>query len=144
MAAAILSSWKEIAAYVGKGVRTVQRWEKEHGLPVRRVGVGPLSKLPIFALPEEIDVWLRSMHPSELETLRRENAELRERIKELEAAPRRAADLAMVESIRLIKEGAQLRDTLAKSQQISGYLPLIPNLIGEQAQNGGMNTGTVA
>jgi hypothetical protein len=29
-----LNGWKEIAAYVGKGVRTVQRWEKAHGLPV--------------------------------------------------------------------------------------------------------------
>jgi len=28
--------WKEIAAYLGKGVRTVQRWERERGLPVRR------------------------------------------------------------------------------------------------------------
>jgi hypothetical protein len=32
----VLSSWKEIANYLGKGVRTVQRWENELGLPVYR------------------------------------------------------------------------------------------------------------
>src|SRR4051812_33630088 len=31
-----LQSWKEIAAYLKRGVRTVQRWERSHGLPVRR------------------------------------------------------------------------------------------------------------
>jgi excisionase family DNA binding protein len=34
---AVLTSWKEVAAYLGKGVRTVQRWEKHDGLPVRRI-----------------------------------------------------------------------------------------------------------
>jgi hypothetical protein len=29
-----LGSWKEIAAYLGRDVRTVQRWEKKEGLPV--------------------------------------------------------------------------------------------------------------
>ena len=33
---AVLSSWKDIAKYMGKGVRTVQRWERHLGLPVRR------------------------------------------------------------------------------------------------------------
>jgi len=32
----ILSGWKEIANYLGKGVRTVQRYERYMGLPVRR------------------------------------------------------------------------------------------------------------
>lgn len=31
-----LESWKEIAAYLGRDVRTVQRWEKSEGLPVHR------------------------------------------------------------------------------------------------------------
>ena len=33
----ILSGWKEIANHLGKGVRTVQRYELELALPVRRV-----------------------------------------------------------------------------------------------------------
>ena len=32
-----LDSWKEIAAYLGRGIRTVQRWEREEGLPVHRI-----------------------------------------------------------------------------------------------------------
>jgi hypothetical protein len=54
---AALSSWKEVAAYLGKGVRTVQRWEQQFGLPIRR----PSEKSHIiFAIPAEIDAWLKS------------------------------------------------------------------------------------
>ena len=35
-----LDSWKEIAAYLNKEVRTVQRWEKNWRLPVRRLAQG--------------------------------------------------------------------------------------------------------
>jgi hypothetical protein len=31
-----LNGWKEIAAYLGRSVRTVQRWERLSGLPVHR------------------------------------------------------------------------------------------------------------
>jgi hypothetical protein len=31
-----LDSWKEIAAYLKRDIRTVQRWEKLEGLHVRR------------------------------------------------------------------------------------------------------------
>jgi len=55
----ILSSWKEIASYVGRSVRTVQRWEREIGLPVHR----PTAKNEgvVVALPAELDAWVRSM-----------------------------------------------------------------------------------
>src|SRR5207249_9472999 len=32
-----LDSWKEIAAYLGRGITTVQRWEQKEGLPVHRL-----------------------------------------------------------------------------------------------------------
>jgi hypothetical protein len=32
-----LNSWKEIASYMGRGVRTVQRYERELHLPVGRI-----------------------------------------------------------------------------------------------------------
>lgn len=35
-----LSSWKEIATHLGVNVRTAQRWERERGLPVRRLPGG--------------------------------------------------------------------------------------------------------
>ncbi len=31
-----LDSWKEIAAYLGRDMTTVQRWEKREGMPVHR------------------------------------------------------------------------------------------------------------
>src|SRR5207245_8536783 len=54
----VLTSWKEIAAYLGKGVRTVQRWERELSLPVRRPY--GMEKHVIVALPEELDNWMRT------------------------------------------------------------------------------------
>jgi hypothetical protein len=53
-----LQSWKEIAAYLKRGVRTAQRWERSAGLPVRRPRAGDRS--PVFAFPSEIDQWLHS------------------------------------------------------------------------------------
>jgi len=53
-----LSSWKEIAQYFGRGVRTVQRWEAELGMPVRRPHGG--SRTAVMAIREELDVWMAS------------------------------------------------------------------------------------
>jgi hypothetical protein len=39
-----LESWGEIASYLRRDVRTVQRWERYHGLPVRRLQVGKLLR----------------------------------------------------------------------------------------------------
>jgi hypothetical protein len=54
----ILTSWKEIGQYLGKGVRTVQRWEREAGLPVHRQSRS--SRYPVIALLDELDAWARS------------------------------------------------------------------------------------
>ncbi len=52
----VLTSWKEIAAYLGKGVRTVQRWEKDFGLPVRRPTGS--DKSAILARTRDLDAWI--------------------------------------------------------------------------------------
>ena len=51
-----LGGWKEIANYLGKGVRTVQRYERELGLPVRR----PAGKATgsVVATKMELDAWV--------------------------------------------------------------------------------------
>jgi hypothetical protein len=80
----ILTSWKEIAQYMGKGVRTVQRWEECFGLPVRRLNTN--SHHAVLAVPEEIDAWVRikteiqtkGMSGSEAERLRNRIVELEE------------------------------------------------------------------
>ena len=51
----VLNSWKEIAQYIGRGVRTVQRYE-EFGFPIRRVAGRPRSA--VMAFTDEIDAWL--------------------------------------------------------------------------------------
>jgi Tol biopolymer transport system component len=50
-----LDSWKEIAAYLGRGIRTVQRWERQEGLPVHRL---PHEKRgSVYARREELAEW---------------------------------------------------------------------------------------
>jgi len=52
-----LDSWKEIAAYLGRDVRTVQRWEQTEGLPVKRHL--HQSQYTVYAFRPEIDIWIR-------------------------------------------------------------------------------------
>jgi hypothetical protein len=52
-----LHSWKEIAVYVHREVRTVQRWEKREGMPVHRHQHPKGSS--IFAFKHEVDEWQR-------------------------------------------------------------------------------------
>jgi Tol biopolymer transport system component len=53
-----LDSWKAIAAYLGRGVRTVQRWEREEGLPVHRHLHDKRGS--IYARKEELAAWWES------------------------------------------------------------------------------------
>jgi hypothetical protein len=52
----VLNTWKEVAAHLGRGVRTVQRWEAELRMPVHRIGQDRQS---VFAYADEIDDWLQ-------------------------------------------------------------------------------------
>jgi TolB-like protein/Tfp pilus assembly protein PilF len=51
-----LDSWKEIAAYLRKDIRTVQLWEKKEGLPVHRHAHA--ARATVYAYPAELDAWL--------------------------------------------------------------------------------------
>jgi len=53
-----LESWKEIAAFFQRDVRTVQRWEKHAGLPVRR-HVESRLRTP-YAYRSELETWRRA------------------------------------------------------------------------------------
>ena len=50
-----LDSWKEIASYLRRDVRTVQRWEKKEGLPVYRHQHDKLGS--VYAYKPELDQW---------------------------------------------------------------------------------------
>src|ERR1700686_2873945 len=53
-----LDSWKAIASYIGREVRTVQRWEKREQLPVRRHFHS--KNVTVYAFRREIDEWRES------------------------------------------------------------------------------------
>jgi hypothetical protein len=52
-----LKTWKEIATHLRVSVRTAQNWERDRGLPVRRI-VGEKSQ--VRALAGELDAWWAS------------------------------------------------------------------------------------
>jgi hypothetical protein len=52
----VVAGWKEIARYLGKGVRTVQRYEREMGLPIRRPA--GRSRAAVIATKAELDAWV--------------------------------------------------------------------------------------
>jgi len=56
-----LESWGEIAAYLRREIRTVQRWERYQGLPVRRLQIGKLGT--VYAYRSELDKWFRERQP---------------------------------------------------------------------------------
>lgn len=51
-----LNSWKEIAHFLGASERTVQRWERQEGMPVHRHLHSRLSS--IYAYRKELEAWL--------------------------------------------------------------------------------------
>ena len=139
---AVLTSWKEIAAYVNKGVRTVQRWEKEQQLPVRRSGQS------VLAIPKEIDAWVRTrplqgdgVNSLDLELrklrkalteLQEENEALREELGSIGGAkPQRAEgteiseDATLAYCHRLVKASAQLRRESAETKDLSRNLRVL-------------------
>ncbi len=51
----VFGSWKEIAAYLRRDVRTCRRYERHLGLPVHRLDGSPRAR--VFAYKDEIDAW---------------------------------------------------------------------------------------
>jgi hypothetical protein len=54
----VLDSWKEIAAYLGRSVKTCRRWEHELDLPIHRLEDSPKAR--VFAYQDELDRWVES------------------------------------------------------------------------------------
>jgi predicted DNA-binding transcriptional regulator AlpA len=54
----ILHSWKEISSYLGRGVRTIQRYEVDLAFPIHRLSGSRRSA--VLAFSDEIDQWLAS------------------------------------------------------------------------------------
>jgi TolB-like protein/tetratricopeptide (TPR) repeat protein len=58
-----LDSWGEIASYLGREVRTVQRWERTEGLPVHRHE--HKKKSTVYAFTGELDAWIKKRQPKD-------------------------------------------------------------------------------
>ena len=59
-------SWKEISSFFRKDERTVQRWEKEYGLPIHRRT--ELKKSRVWAFRHELESWEKK-HSQQLEAV---------------------------------------------------------------------------
>lgn len=97
----LLTSWKEIATYLGKGVRTVQRWEQQFGLPVRR----PNEKIKgiVHATTNELDSWLASQwsqRPREFFTPHNGEFVTAVRLSIRQSAELRSANRILLEDVR--------------------------------------------
>jgi excisionase family DNA binding protein len=70
-----LDSWKEIAAYLNRSVRTVRRWEEQQKLPVHRVGHQKGGS--VYAHTTELDAWWESYKLQDESTQLSEDKSLR-------------------------------------------------------------------
>ena len=118
-----LSGWKEIANYLGKGVRTVQRYERQLGLPVRRPAGKPRGS--VVATKPELDAWVGA-------------SPIREAFHLTRLAPDSNASAQAIKSG--IKEMCRLRDEMLplRAELHSSLLMLresILNLQGELARD---------
>lgn len=57
-----LESWKAIANYLNRSVRTVRRWEQNEGMPVHRHRHN--TGCTVFAFSTELDAWRASRRVS--------------------------------------------------------------------------------
>ena len=113
----VFSGWKDVANYLGKSVRTVQRYERELGLPIRRPAAE--GTIAVIATKAELDAWISAsplraafrrtearvdnagllkefrMHVKELHQLRHETAQLRQAVNASLALLRMNLQLAM-------------------------------------------------
>ncbi len=136
----VLSSWKDIARYMGKGVRTVQRWEHHLGLPVRRPN-GASHKSAVLLDRNDLETWLatrfsargsvKDLASESFATTTTARASLRESIRT--ARELRDTNLALTlqvtESIRQLAERCDLlsNHTQSASLRLNGsHAPELP------------------
>ena len=116
--AEIPNGWKGISNYLGRGIRTARRYEREAGLPVRRPSGRNFGS--VFATKAEFDAWLEAgpvrhtfdlsqkpagAHVVAFEALKKSIAEqrqLREELKELREELERSVELLRA-SVRFVR-----------------------------------------
>jgi hypothetical protein len=104
----VFSGWKEIANYLRKGVRTVQRYERELGLPVRRPA--GRSRGSVIATKIELDAWITAKPVREAFRLTQETPDTSSVLKEFR--------LQIQQMHQLRFECQESRRELARSMEI--------------------------
>ena len=102
----VLNGWKEIAVYLQSGVRTVQRWERQEGLPVVRHRHNKRGS--VSAVPLRIDRWLERRNLAVADRIR---GELGKQIEILHRLTQRQRALAK-----------ELREVATRSHEIRIHL----------------------
>ncbi len=130
----ILKSWKEVASYLGVGIRTAQRWKDERGLPIRQPS-GAKRSSAVLAVPDEVDRWLaqssdtlpqQKPEPAALrrvnvtDTLWRRNARPRQLEREVEALIEVGRSIALHDRRNVLYKIASYGLELCKAQS-SGF-----------------------
>jgi hypothetical protein len=141
----VLSSWKDIARYLGKGVRTVQRWERHLGLPVRRP-IGASQKSAVVLYRGDVDAWLATRFSARAlqkdgeegnQCSRTARSTLKEGIRkarELRSANQKLTE-QIIESIRLLNErcdrlsAQHLQEPWGAGEPVMGGLTPAPDLL---------------
>jgi len=125
----ILSGWKDIAAYLRKGVRTVQRYERELSLPVRRPAGKSMGS--VIATKAELDGWLAAAPLQKVFQLSQDSVgkngidtraalnELNRNVEELRHLRQASSELraAMRESLVLLQQNLRLSVTKESSPE---------------------------
>jgi Tol biopolymer transport system component len=126
----VLESWKGIAAYLKRDVRTVKRWEKLEGLPVHRHL--HQSRSSVYAYPSEIDAWAATRKP------RSEPVPAWRRV-----APKLAFAAVLLLSLLLVAD-APFSATSVAAQQTSRQPGITSRRVWTLPQGGGMDFGAVS
>lgn len=102
-----LNSWKEIASFLDRGVRTVQRWERDLQLPVHLIGAGKRS--PVYASVRELKFWMVTAETDSVHSRPPARPVL------VKPNSKNANHTTIEESHRLIAESMKLVQSLAES-----------------------------
>lgn len=107
----ILYTWKQISDYSGRGVRTLQRWERDFGFPVHRPD--QRHKSAVVTTRREVDEWFRTRPLKDSHgTVKKRNPQ---------AIPKRARELTEsahrleVEAKRLHNSSIQMNQRVSKA-----------------------------
>lgn len=103
----VVSGWKDIAKYIGKGVRTAQRYEREVALPVRRPG--GKSTGSVIAMKTELDEWMAAESVRKAARLAQSNLPSLEIVKDFQHS--------VAEMRRLQEEALRLGKAIRESLQ---------------------------